>query len=31
MNHIDVLDKTITINGQAIDFPMSYEEIYNRQ
>ncbi|MBR5917074.1 MAG: hypothetical protein IKZ76_03240 [Lachnospiraceae bacterium] len=27
MNHIDVLDKTITINGQAIDFPMSYEEI----
>ena len=27
MNHIDILDNEITINGSVLTFPMSYEEV----
>ncbi len=27
MNHIDILDNEITINGNVLTFPMSYEEV----
>lgn len=27
MNHIDILDNEITINGDVLTFPMSYEEV----
>lgn len=30
MNHIDILDYEIVINGETLEFPMSYEEVKNK-
>ena len=27
MNHIDVLDNAVTVNGHLLEFPLSYDEI----